>query len=99
MRPTASTAKCKRRACWHCWPLIVRLRVDLRCKLGEETYQAGWERGASQDLGTTIRSILGEEDQEKQEQHTTRKTANHSLLEPLSERELEVLSLIAQGLS
>src|SRR5581483_7260928 len=56
-------------------------------------YQAAWERGAAQDLETTIESILGKRD------HTPRKTANHSLLEPLSERELEVLSLIAQGLS
>jgi LuxR family maltose regulon positive regulatory protein len=72
---------------------VSRLRVDLARQLGEDAYQAAWERGGSQDLLTTIRAILGEED------HTSRKTANHSLLEPLSERELEVLGLIAQGLS
>jgi predicted ATPase/DNA-binding CsgD family transcriptional regulator len=80
----------------HRWALIARLRADLRCQLGEETYQAAWERGASQDLLTTIESILGEEDSTSS---TPRKAANHALLEPLSERELEVLNLIAQGLS
>ncbi len=83
----------------HRWPLLTRLRADLQSKLGEETYQGAWARGANRDLITTIRSILGEEDEEKQEKQTTRKTVNHTLVEPLSERELEVLSLIAQGLS
>ena len=77
----------------HRWPKVSRLREDLTRQLGEDAYQAAWERGASQDLETTIRSILGEED------HASRNTVNHALLEPLSERELEVLSLIAQGLS
>jgi ATP/maltotriose-dependent transcriptional regulator MalT len=77
----------------HHWPKVSRLRVDLARQLGEDAYRAAWERGGSQDLLTTIGLILGEED------HTSRKTANHSLLEPLSERELEVLGLIAEGLS
>jgi predicted ATPase/DNA-binding CsgD family transcriptional regulator len=77
------------------WPLLARLRTDLKYKLGEEAYQAAWQRGAAQDLETTIRSILNEE----HNHDTSHKTANHSLLEPLSERELEVLHLIAQGLS
>ena len=74
----------------HHWPLIIRLRVDLRSNLGEEAYQAAWERGGSHDLKTVMRSILDE---------TPRKSANHALLEPLSKREQEVLGLIAQGLS
>ncbi len=77
----------------HHWPKVSRLRVDLARQLGEDAYRVAWERGGNQDLGTTIGSILGKED------HTPHKTANHSLLEPLSERELEVLGLIAQGLS
>ncbi|GHO46972.1 LuxR C-terminal-related transcriptional regulator [Ktedonospora formicarum] len=75
------------------WPLVARLRDGLRCKLGEEVYRAAWERGAAQDLEATVRSILGNMGK------TARKSANHTLLEPLSERELEVLTLIAQGLS
>jgi predicted ATPase/DNA-binding CsgD family transcriptional regulator len=77
----------------HRWPLIARLRADLQCKLGTEPYQTAWQRGAAQDLETTIRSILNAEND------TSHKAANHALLEPLSERELEVLHLIAQGLS
>ena len=42
---------------------------------------------------TTVRLILGQVDE------APRKKTNRALLEPLSERELEVLGLIAQGLS
>jgi predicted ATPase/DNA-binding CsgD family transcriptional regulator len=77
----------------HRWPKVERLRADLERQLGKETYQAAWERGCSQDLAATIESILGEAN------HPARKPTNHSLVEPLSERELEVLALIAQGLS
>jgi predicted ATPase/DNA-binding CsgD family transcriptional regulator len=75
------------------WPKMSRLRTDLMRQLGEEAYQAAWERGAAQDLETTIRAILDEVNE------TPRKNANYALREPLSERELEVLGLIAQGLS
>jgi ATP/maltotriose-dependent transcriptional regulator MalT len=75
------------------WPKVGRLRAELACELGEEAYQAAWERGGDLDLETTIRSILREVGE------TPRLTANQALLEPLSERELEVLGLIAQGLS
>ncbi|GCE14500.1 LuxR C-terminal-related transcriptional regulator [Tengunoibacter tsumagoiensis] len=73
----------------HHWPKISRLRVDLTNQLGEEAYQIAWECGSTQDLRNTIRLILGKE------AHTPHTT----LLEPLSERELEVLRLIARGLS
>jgi DNA-binding CsgD family transcriptional regulator len=75
------------------WPLVARLRADLARQLGEDAYQAAWERGGCHDLEAMIRSILGLLD------NTPRKTANRSLLEPLSEREMEVLGLIADGLS
>jgi DNA-binding CsgD family transcriptional regulator len=77
----------------HHWPLVARLRDDLRCRLGEETYQAAWERVRIRDLKTIVGSILGEVGD------PSRKRANHALLEPLSERELEVLGLIAQGMT
>lgn len=77
------------------WSKVSLLRADLRHQLGEEGYQIAWERGVAQDLETTIRAILGEVG----ETPTKRKSANHTLLEPLSEREVEVLGLIAQGLS
>ena len=77
----------------HCWPLLARLRVDLIRQLGEETYQAAWERGGCRNLEATIQSLLNESDDAPQ------LTSNQSLLAPLSERELEVLGLIARGLS
>lgn len=78
------------------WPLVTRLRADLARQLGEEMYQAAWERGASQDLETSIQVILDELDNTDD---APRQIANQALLEPLSERELEVLRLIADGLS
>ena len=77
----------------HRWPLVARLRADLNHQLGEDVYLAAWERGSNYDLETTIRSILGELD------GAPRLTANQTLIEPLSERELEVLGLIAKGFS
>lgn len=77
----------------HRWPLLARLRVDLARQLGEETYQAAWERGAGQDLESTIRSLLSAGDD------VPRLPTHQPLVEPLSERELEVLRLIAEGLS
>jgi DNA-binding CsgD family transcriptional regulator len=77
----------------HRWPLLARLRADLIRQLDAEVYRAAWERGRGHDLETIIRSVLGEQGQMPQS------TAGQSLLEPLSERELEVLGLIAAGLS
>ena len=76
----------------HRWPFIARLRDDLKRQLGEEVYQAAWERGACQNMHTTLQLLPGEGT-------TTRSTANQTVLELLSERELEVLRLIAEGLS
>jgi predicted ATPase/DNA-binding CsgD family transcriptional regulator len=82
----------------HCWPLLARLRADLSRQLGEEAYQAAWERGACQDLETTIRWLLNERDGTPH-LTTPHLPATRPLLEPLSERELEVLGCIAEGLS
>jgi predicted ATPase/DNA-binding CsgD family transcriptional regulator len=77
----------------HCWPLLTRLRASLLCQLGQEAYQAACERGCRYDLHSTILALLGKPVERPQP------TTNCSLLEPLSERELEVLSLLAAGLS
>ena len=74
-------------------PAITPLMYPRLVTEREEAYLASWERGAGQDLETTIRSILGQVDE------VPRKKTKQALLEPLSERELEVLGLIAQGLS
>ncbi|MBC7810379.1 MAG: AAA family ATPase [Burkholderiales bacterium] len=79
----------------HHWALLDRLRAELNRQLGEDAFQAAWERGSQLDLETTIRSLLGELDDAARPIIP----AKQSLLDPLSERELEVLSLIADGLS
>jgi len=79
----------------HHWALLDRLRAELNRQLGEDAFQAAWERGGQLDLETTIRSLLGELDDAAR----PITSAKQSLLDPLSERELEVLSLIADGLS
>ncbi|WP_165422812.1 LuxR C-terminal-related transcriptional regulator [Ktedonosporobacter rubrisoli] len=73
------------------WSKLTCLRIDLRHKSGEEAYKLAWKLGASLDLETTLRSLLGEGDRNAD------KNANSALYEPLSERELEVLNLIARG--
>ncbi len=77
----------------HRWPLIIRLRADLASQLGEVQYQAAWERGACQDVATAIQSLLNEGD------NPPRLPEHQPLVEALSERELEVLRCIAEGLS
>lgn len=76
------------------WPLLARLRDDLRQRLGEDAYQAAWQRGSTQNLNTVILSLLGEV---QASAHTS--ASQTTLPEPLSERELEVLALLADGLS
>jgi predicted ATPase/DNA-binding CsgD family transcriptional regulator len=76
------------------WPLLARLRDDLMQRLGEDAYQAAWQRGSKQDLNTVIQSLLGDP------LLNVRASASQTmLLEPLSEREMEVLALLADGLS
>ncbi len=75
------------------WGMVARLRDDLNRQLGADRYQAAWERGSALSVEQTIAAILGDE------ADNSRPSASHALIEPLSDRELEVLSLIADGLS
>ena len=78
------------------WPLISKLRVDLEDELDVETYAAAWERGMALDLEQLNSQLLREFGAEVDDSATQ---ANQALVEPLSERELEVLAHIADGLS
>ncbi|MBZ0276484.1 MAG: tetratricopeptide repeat protein [Anaerolineae bacterium] len=42
------------------WPLITRLRDDLKAGLGETAYNAAWERGESLDLDAVVQELLVE---------------------------------------
>ena len=77
----------------HRWPLIARLRQQLRNELGDGSFQAAWERGCHLDLQSVILGLLGEASV------MPRSASAQPLIEPLSERELEVLVLIRDGLS
>jgi predicted ATPase/DNA-binding CsgD family transcriptional regulator len=79
----------------HHWALLDRLRAELLRQLGEADFQAAWERGTTFDVEENMRCLIGEED------HPTPATValNQPLVDPLSERELEVLNLVADGLS
>lgn len=71
------------------WPLLTRLRVQLAAQLGEQAYTAAWERGSHLGLDTVIEQLRVETDTQ----------VKQPLTEPLTDRELEVLRLVAAGLS
>lgn len=73
------------------WPLITRLRDDLERTLGAAVYLAAWERGTQLDLETTAAEL--------QARFTAKASASQPLEDPLTARELEVLRLLAAGLS
>jgi predicted ATPase/DNA-binding CsgD family transcriptional regulator len=76
------------------WPLLTRLRANLEAELGSDAYAVAWERGKTLELETVIAELLDSEGVPQ-----SRQAASQLLAEPLSERELEVLQLIADGLS
>ena len=78
----------------HRWPLLSRLRADLSHQLGDEVYQAAWETREPPEPGSHHPLAP-----QRAGRAPLRSTANQALLEPLSARELEVLGLIATGLS
>lgn len=78
------------------WPLLARLRVELEQALGSEKYSAAWERGKLLDAEALMLEL---QEQLQTGRVTLQEKAQQSLIEPLTERELEVLRLIADGLS
>jgi predicted ATPase/DNA-binding CsgD family transcriptional regulator len=79
------------------WPLLTRLRVQLEAELGSEAFGAAWERGKIRDLVMTVERLLRHFQPDEPQQ--TVQSSNSRLVEPLTERELEILHHIAQGLS
>jgi ATP/maltotriose-dependent transcriptional regulator MalT len=71
------------------WPLITRLRQQLETQLGAEALAAAWENGSRLDLDTIVKQALVETDAQ----------ARQPRVEALTDRELEVLCLVAEGLS
>ncbi len=77
----------------HRWPLLTRLRESLERQLGSNAFQAAWERGRQFELEPTIQALISKSGDSRGQ------SARQPLVEPLSERELEVLRLIGDGLS
>ncbi len=79
------------------WELFNTIHDDLKIALGDEDYQHAWEQGSKRDLRQTIEELLEYfDDDAETESHELR---SQPLSEPLTECELEVLKLIADGLT
>ncbi len=76
------------------WRLLTRVQDDLRTRIGDQAFEAAWARGAEIDLQTLMNMLLGIENPE-----VVSEAPDHAMIEPLSEREREVLRLIRDGLS
>ncbi len=72
------------------WPLLARLRLQLEQTLGHEAYAAAWERGKQLDADEVAAELM--------QQFPIKQTFSRDKLD-LSERELEVLQLVARGSS
>ena len=79
------------------WPLLTRLRAQLEGELGSEAFGAAWERGKVSDLEVVAESLLRHFQLDEAQQAI--QSSNSELVEPLTERELEILHKIADGLS
>ncbi len=75
------------------WEYLNRIQADLKNRLDSDTYAQAWERGSKLDMDVTIYQIAEPEAPDTQSQ------ANLALVEPLTERELEVLALVAAGMT
>ena len=82
------------------WPLLNETRQQLEAKLGTAAFQAAWDRGQALTLEVVVKTLREQgQPPENGVQPTVAQTANQGLIEPLSERELDVLRLIADGYS
>jgi ATP/maltotriose-dependent transcriptional regulator MalT len=78
------------------WDLFTRLRVNLEAALGTAAYQAAWKRGESFDLQAVVSETMDWLSGQPAEPSTS---VNPILDDPLTPRELEVLRLLASGLT
>lgn len=77
------------------WRLLQQLQIDLRTELGSEVFDAAWKRGAALELEILITKLMSY----CAESIGSYRQIIQPLAEPLTDRELEVLALIADGLT
>ena len=78
------------------WPLLMRLCADLERALGPTAFSAAWERGKLLDAEVVIAALQQGFQSDTQ---TAAKQLMPPLLEPLTNREMEILRLVADGLA
>lgn len=84
------------------WLARTSLQDELMRQVGAEAFATAGERGRALDVGTVIRSFLLANTAQKPGSSTIPahvQEANQRLIEPLSDRELEVLHYIGRGLA
>ncbi len=81
------------------WDKLGNLQSDIRNKLGTTTYEQAWQHGKQLDLAEIIEQLQREFYASNESSISSIENANQALIEPLTERELEILGLIANGLS
>jgi ATP/maltotriose-dependent transcriptional regulator MalT len=78
------------------WELLSQTQAELNQQLGQAAYTDAWNRGAMLDLDAMLRHIA---DPDAVTDPAGSGAANQALPEPLTEREAEILALLAAGLS
>ncbi len=78
------------------WPLLTRWRGDLERTLGAQVYRAAWQRGARLALAAVMAEVYG---RWVTDDAAPSVAPTQPLAERLTPRELEVLRLLARGLS
>jgi ATP/maltotriose-dependent transcriptional regulator MalT len=85
------------------WPLVSRLQARARADLGDDVYNAAWERGMALDYDKVLARLFDEISTTAESADglltDQMQAANQNLIAPLTQREHEILFLIAQGLS
>jgi predicted ATPase/DNA-binding CsgD family transcriptional regulator len=87
------------------WPLLTRLLAKLEIELGAQAFAAAWERGQVYAFESALTAVANRFQVKRPANVATPLTgvptfrADQPLIETLTERELEVLRLIATGLS
>jgi ATP/maltotriose-dependent transcriptional regulator MalT len=84
------------------WPQIRELRAELEGKLPPEIHSAALERGQRLDIDETLATLTAQfsiTDSVTPKMFASPLGVSHSLIDPLSEREMEVLQLLKTELS